>query len=226
MHKFTRFSKLSLTLFFSLSLWLALAGLALAQDPIHVTPTGAGSGNGSNWANATVLTNALTIANPGSQIWVAAGVYTPGLTISDTFTLPPGVAVYGGFAGGETMLSQRSYTANVTILSGDIGGDDLTTNGVVVTPTNIVGNNAQTVVTTNNVTESTRLDGFIITAGLANGNGAFPARTGVGAACSTPMAAPPWSTLFSVATAPQARDQMVMAEQCTTMGKAATVAPA
>ena len=35
--------------------------------------------------------------------------------------LAEGVEVYGGFAGTETLLSERNPAANITILSGDIG---------------------------------------------------------------------------------------------------------
>ena len=91
----------------------------------------------------------------GDQIWVAAGVYYPdesgGMTNNDrtaTFTLIDGVELYGGFAGGETSLSQRNWDANVTVLSGDIDQNDTTDpNGVVTDAANITGNNAYHVVT-------------------------------------------------------------------------------
>ena len=35
-----------------------------------------------------------------------------------------GLAVYGGFAGGETDLSQRDIASNVTVLSGDLAAND------------------------------------------------------------------------------------------------------
>jgi hypothetical protein len=31
-----------------------------------------------------------------------------------------GVAIYGGFIGNETLLSERNWGANVTILSGEM----------------------------------------------------------------------------------------------------------
>ena len=42
----------------------------------------------------------------------------------ESFVLKEGVKLYGGFAGGETDLAQRNRTANVTILTGDLAGDD------------------------------------------------------------------------------------------------------
>ena len=57
---------------------------------------------------------------PGDQVWVAAGTYV------GCITLKAGVALYGGFAGRETDLSQRDWTANVTILDGNQAGSVVT----------------------------------------------------------------------------------------------------
>ena len=74
-------------------------------------------------------------SNSLDEIWVSAGTYIPNrradainvITVNDrrnAFVLKTGVKIYGGFTGviTETLLSQRNYTANVTILSGDITG--------------------------------------------------------------------------------------------------------
>jgi hypothetical protein len=53
-----------------------------------------------------------------------AGTYKHTATADRTisFALKNGVGVYGGFAGTETMRSQRNPATNVTILSGDREG--------------------------------------------------------------------------------------------------------
>ena len=83
-----------------------------------------GSGNGSSWASAFgKLQDALKIALPGDEIWVAAGTYKPanGTNRDSTFSIGNGIKVYGGFAGTETALTARNWNKNKTILSGDIG---------------------------------------------------------------------------------------------------------
>ena len=70
-----------------------------------------------------------------------------------------GVAIYGGFVGTETMLAQRDFVANVTILSGEIGAAGNSDNSYTVIR-NI----------NNSLTASAILDGFTITAGYANFN--------------------------------------------------------
>jgi hypothetical protein len=117
------------------------------------------------------LQTALSVAVSGDEIWVKKGVYYPGVNRADTFTLKNGVALYGGFAGTETMRDQRNWQVNKTILSGDIdqndnhGGDYINENA-----SQIVGNNAYHVVTSNVTGPTTVLDGFFITAGQANGS--------------------------------------------------------
>jgi hypothetical protein len=114
---------------------LLTSGLVVAAPPtpasaatiVYVNAGASGSGSGTSWTNAyTSLADALSATPSGSEIWVAAGRYTPtdGTDRTATFQLTDGVAVYGGFAGGETQRDQRDWQANVTTLSGDLNGDD------------------------------------------------------------------------------------------------------
>ncbi len=153
-------------------------------------------GDGSSWETAYIsLQSALAEPNC-EEIWVAAGVYTPGVSQSDSFLILPHAEVYGGFDGTETSLSERDPAAHVTILSGDIDGNDDNNNEdghfIDETAADITGNNSQVVVyldgiSTAPVTSSTVLDGFTITGGSAFGaeGGGLSCRGEVpGAVCS------------------------------------------
>ena len=137
----------------------------------------ADSGDGSSWENAyTCLQEALDNSREGMEIWVTAGIYTPPLPSEGdirtaTFHLTDGVAVYGGFNGTETSRGNRNWETSITVLSGDLYGDDTTgADGIVEDPVDdIEGDNAYTVVTAVEAGESTILDGFIITAGKSDG---------------------------------------------------------
>jgi hypothetical protein len=138
---------------------------------IFVDSTASGADNGTSWTDAyTSLQAALAAAVAGNEIWVAAGTYKPTTTADRTisFALKNGVGVYGGFAGTETLLSQRNPAANVTILSGDIGTEGVTTD-----------NSYHVVTSDSTVTATGILDGFTVTAGRADG-GADPTDRGGG----------------------------------------------
>ena len=116
--------------FFALAPLLSAASLlsfTVLGDIYYVDADAGGSNTGTNWINAyTNLQTALAGANSGDQIWVASGTYKPttGTNRNATFQMREGVDVYGGFSGAETNLSQRNPATNVTILSGDLNGDD------------------------------------------------------------------------------------------------------
>ena len=108
------------------------------------------------------------------------GVHTPGASRTDTFTLLEGVAVYGGFTGVETALEQRDWLANLTVLSGDIDLDDTKdAYGVVVKAADIVGSNSYQLLNSAGLTAAARLDGFVITAGQANGSSPYNSGAGM-----------------------------------------------
>jgi len=135
--------------------------LDVCEDVLYVNASASGAATGWTWEDAyTDLQDALPAATLGSEIWVAAGTYRPDGGTGDralSFELPGGVAVYGGFAGGETSLDQRDLSANPTILSGDIGvpGD--------------ISDNSYHVLRINDTSAPAVLDGFVITAGNATG---------------------------------------------------------
>ena len=135
--------------------------IASETNIVYVNLDATGEDDGSSWANAyTDLQAAIENAPSNSQIWVAAGTYTPTLVANDerrsSFVLPDEIQVYGGFAGDEANLSERDVTANTTILSGDLG--TLEDNS----------DNSAHVVTMLDTSSSSVLDGFTITGGNAD----------------------------------------------------------
>src|SRR5512143_3626320 len=58
----------------------------------------------ASWADACELYHVLdSVAVAGDQIWAQQGIYTPDPSSrSNSLVLHDGVAVYGGFVGGET----------------------------------------------------------------------------------------------------------------------------
>src|SRR5262249_6642077 len=122
----------------------------------YVNAAAAGRHTGTSWADAdTDLQAALASAQPGDQVWVAQGTYKPtgGTDRTASFPLKEGVAVYGGFAGTETRLTERVLAHHDTVLSGDLGA-----------PGNF-SDDSYHVVTSTSLGAHAVLDGFTIAAG-------------------------------------------------------------
>lgn len=112
-----------------LSICTFLAAPVFSQPTLlYVKVSASGVNNGTSWTDAyTKLQDAITFANANSsvtQIWVAAGTYYPdegagpiNNNRSASFSLKNNLAIYGGFAGTETLLSERNWTTKSTILS-------------------------------------------------------------------------------------------------------------
>ncbi len=115
--------------------------------PIFVNKNAPGPAHdGASWQTAfTTVTGGINAATAGRELWVAAAQY------NERITIPNGVALYGGFAGVETVRDARNPVANLTILDGG-------TQGVVVKFASSAG-------------ASTRIEGFVIRNGRAEWGG-------------------------------------------------------
>ncbi|MFN8302785.1 MAG: choice-of-anchor Q domain-containing protein [Saprospiraceae bacterium] len=143
------------------------AALPAQSNRYYVDASATGAGNGASWTDAFAdLQAALLTAQWGDTLWVAAGTYYPGTGTDRTQSFEPasGVKIFGGFAGTESALEQRDWTANPVVLSGDIGtpGDSL--------------DNCYNVVYLFQPDSNTVLDGLVIRDGVANYGGAAPSR--------------------------------------------------
>ena len=154
------------------TLLLAVVALCLPAGAavIYVDADASGANDGASWASAHLyLQDALARARDvkgGVEIRVAGGVYRPdqgkGRTPGDvhaTFELLDDVTIAGGYAGaGAVDPDARDITANETILSGDLAGDDGPDFANYT-------NNAQVVVTSTFNGATAVLDGVTITGG-------------------------------------------------------------
>jgi hypothetical protein len=147
-----------------------LTFMSLSAETLYVdVNSSAGAPDGSSWAQAYPdLQDALAVAGDHTQVWVAAGTYTPGAgDRTAVFTVPAGAELYGGFAGNESTLLERDTTAHPTILSGDLNADDPA----------VTSDNSYTVV---NLLNDSILDGFTISGGFADASSGTIERHGGG----------------------------------------------
>jgi len=151
----------------SLPLSAALGGFA---PVLYVDDDAPPGGGGQSWNTAfNDLQDALDVAALSGdviEIWVAAGTYRPDRATyqqDESFELQNNLVVYGGFAGNEQYLWERTVPDNPTILSGDLLEDD----GPGFAN---MGDNSLHVVTAIGTDGTAVLDGFIVQGGNA---GAF-----------------------------------------------------
>ena len=126
--------------------------------------SGAG-GDGCTWAtaydNLQDAIDAIESENTVNSLWIKEGTYKPGATgegvdRNTSFTIAETTNLYGGFDGTETNINQRDATANITILSGDIG------------VTAITSDNSYHVIEHTSSTAILTLDGLNISDGNSN----------------------------------------------------------
>lgn len=154
------------------------------SNAIYVKKDAAGTNDGTTWTDAFVtLQDAIDNQCGGLPIWVASGTYyptkdhlgnaSPTDPRSKNFHLATDMNIYGGFAGTETLLTQRNWKTNETILSGDIDHatypDVVSGSGSTLSITGNAGN-AYHVFITANLTNAAVIDGFLFKGGNANGS--------------------------------------------------------
>jgi len=135
---------------------------------IYVDSAATGNGTGLNWADAMTdlqgAINASKSCTGNQEIWVAKGTYHPtqdnpasfNNTNRDvTFYIDHQVKIFGGFAGNETVLSQRDWNANLTSLTAAIPMTADTAYHVIV-------------MDASEICPDWRIDGFTIKDGRAN----------------------------------------------------------
>ncbi|RCW29694.1 choice-of-anchor Q domain-containing protein [Marinilabilia salmonicolor] len=143
------------------------------SHPLYVKPGATGSGD--SWSDAINLSDAMKIAFPGEQIWVAAGIYTPttGTSRDESFEFRYDLTLLGGFSGDETSPDERDWNQNQTILSGDIGVESENTDNSYHVIKMVGNENAP-------ITQATVIDGIIVENGYTGYNSIASLENGAG----------------------------------------------
>ena len=185
----------------ALLILLSCVNPLFAQDSktYYVTAEATDGSDGLSWENAITLTEALSRAKAGDEIWVKGYEDITGHIYKAPkggFVLPSGVAMYGGFKGDETNKNvlptgRHKYQMKYqTALVGDIGTNDKASQQLIIYPENTTRtDNATHVLTlqmgvtqdnTNENNAPTIVSGFLIAAGNAQGEVTDPDGKGKG----------------------------------------------
>lgn len=162
---------------------------AQGSKTYHVTAEATDGGDGSSWTQAITLEKALSRATAGDEIWVKGYENITGHIYKAPeggFVLPSGVAMYGGFAGDETIKNdlptgRHKYQMKYqTALVGDFNTNDKASQQLIIYPENTTRTDNATHVLTlqmgvtkdnpNDGSKPTIVSGFLIAAGNAKGD--------------------------------------------------------
>lgn len=150
-----------------ITLFTALFISITIHSQVYVSPTASGNNDGTTWMDAyTNLQDAFDNASTGSQIWIAAGTYFPTNNIlpdSNWYEVNKPLEIYGGFAGTETVLSERDWMTNITTINGDLVGDDIA-NDFTTNRTD----NARHLLVISPTAAGISIDGIVFSSGHAN----------------------------------------------------------
>jgi hypothetical protein len=144
------------------------ATLTVQYFPIRYVKVG-GTGTGTSWEDASGnIQQMINESCDGAEIWVAGGNYKPSVNIAGSsgnfnkaFVMAKNVKIYGGFAGTETILSERNLQlkSNKSVLDGDLDGNNQKSAQDAIHVVVAVGNLGTALI-----------DGFTITNGNASGS--------------------------------------------------------
>ena len=175
----------------ALLILLSCVNPLFAQDSktYHVTAEATDGSDGLSWEKAITLTEALSRAKAGDEIWVKGYEDITGHIYKapkEGFVLPSGVAMYGGFEGKETNKNvlptgRHKYQMKYqTALVGDIDTNDKASQQLIIYPENTTRTDNATHVLTlqmgvtqdnpNDGSKPTIVSGFLIAAGNAKGD--------------------------------------------------------
>jgi|GEM_PF-5169542 len=121
-----------------LGLLVVCTTFSFSQQRWYVDKSASGQENGKSWEDAfTHLEDALSQACSNDTIWVAAGTYKPNdsdpsnTNRRNYYPVFSDMALFGGFSGSESKLSERDLAANPTVLSGNIGDESVQTDNLL-----------------------------------------------------------------------------------------------
>ena len=104
-----------ISVLFLLIAFLLISTLALSAT-FYVSKSGNDENTGESWNDAFLtLVKGLETASSGDEVWGAEGVYREGNTVQ----IESGVSLYAGFTGNESVLSERDFRENRTVIDGE-----------------------------------------------------------------------------------------------------------
>ena len=93
--------------------------IAARADVYRVSPDATVSLSGASWSEATTLSDALSRAKSGDEVWLKSGVYSFPASVDAGAVVSTDAKIRGGFAGSESSAKERKF-AEPTVLKGAV----------------------------------------------------------------------------------------------------------